>query len=203
MRRKYRRTLRRRTVRKSRAYFFRRHAILNITVGLSVAGEHFGGVAINGITNLDFMGQTISFYNTSEFTNLFDFYKLHSVDFYINPAFNVSDASTSTGYLPTMYWFYDNNDASTPTLAEIVQRMNVKSRRMDKPIHIRVYPSLQNEVYNTAISSAYTQLGRRWINSTNAAVPHYGLKYAIVGQPEDSMAFDVKVRWNFYCKNPK
>lgn len=195
--------LAKRYMKKKQTYFFRRFAIGQADIGLSTVGEYFGNITVSGLTSVDFLGVTWQMYNNSEFSNLFDYYKLHSVDFFIIPMFNSSDVTASTGYLPTMYWFYDTNDNGTPTLQEMVQRQNVKSRRMDKPFRIRLYPFLQGTVYNTAITSAYVRTRPRWINMTNLATPHYGIKYAIKGQSSDAMSIQVKVRWNFWCKDVK
>lgn len=220
---KKRRGLRRRTTRRvNRVYrtlrprnhhFFTRYGFSkSITLGMDANGQRFGSVYSMGFQSLYWnpTGGQIDMANYSEFSALFDQYKVHSYTFEIIPRFDnanilLSTANTVADFLPTIYWFFDTDDATVPSdSTEVMQRPHLRRALLKKPISITVkYPCVAASMYNTAITTGYSSKRSPWIDINSPAVPHYGLKLFIQGRANTEYVVDVRCKWRVSFKNPR
>lgn len=156
--------------------------------------------------------------NTSEFTTLFDQYKINGVmlEFKLvsNPDANYVPTSTTTlqsgNFYPTLWYAPDYDDASTVTLAQIKEFERVKHRvlRPNQSIKVFLRPKTAGLVYRGAVTNGYSvNFKNPWLDLGLVDIPYFGLKYVIdyegmtlLGTPND---FNVKVNAKFYfaCKN--
>lgn len=120
----------------------------------------------------------------SEFSALFDQYKITHIkvrfQLTTDPA---GPAAPSTGFCPRIWTVVDrNSDGAPASVDELRQYGNVAARYLTpyKPVIVNIKPTVSTETYsNTAALMRVSP----WINSVNAGVYHYGLKYAIDNLP--------------------
>lgn len=144
----------------------------------------------------------------SDFTQLYDQYKIRGVKVTIIPT---SDSATtnSSGYLPTMYWCQDQDDSSVPTEAQIRQKQNVKFTRLTGPRSIYVkWPKAQVDVLQSGTTMAPVGAGSPWINCDNAIIQHNGLKMwfynvDLRAQPSTTTAYRFECTYYLQFKNPQ
>jgi len=113
----------------------------------------------------------------------------------------VSSYSVAGQSVPVLYTAVDYNDSTAPTdLAEISKYSTLRSAIATKMQTRSLIPRHLSMVYNGALSTAYA-LGnpKMWLSTTNAAVPHYGIKYVLTPDPGASLInrfnFVVRVKY--------
>lgn len=162
----------------------------------------------------DFIFKLTDLINYSEFTSLFDQYKILKVVFKIqmitNPdssnPLNVAAASTTTYYnnptnwFPKFWYIRDYDSGSSETISSMKERQGAKYfiMRPNKEYSIALKPMVQVQTYKTSVSTGYAPK-RLWLDIADTTVPHYGLKTVIdcLGlDPSDTYPF--RFRWE--CK---
>lgn len=185
----YRRNYRRRTLRKRRPMRRTRRMIRRpLTKSLRV--HHFKRTFTlapigTSSTAPAFAGYLFNFNqlpNFNEFTRLYDVYRINKILVRFVPNHNSSDvAPTGSSQISNFHSVLDYNDATAPTsLNELYEYANWKMSR-GTSIHQRLWrPATLDSVDtgSSAVSSANPQW-KRWINTANANVNHYGLKVGI------------------------
>lgn len=138
--------------------------------------------------------------NYSEFTNLFDLYKINAVRVKFMPTFN--DEPLGTSRLGLFHVAFDPNGVSSGsvTLDGVLQYQNLKTRRLDQMLTYYCKPCIESPVYNSAVSSGYGPT-RRWIDTNNPSVPHYGLLLAYQSQGIQTPSWRVVVTYYLTTKN--
>lgn len=115
--------------------------------------------------------------NSSEFTSLFDKYKICKIVWTL--MFQVNQAPLNgNSVLPIIHMCADDDDVTVPTaLGEIQQRQNCKRRVLGNTVMLKYTfrPKIAASVYNTALSSGYA-VKSGYINTDYPDVPHYGIK---------------------------
>lgn len=120
--------------------------------------------------------------NVTEYTTLFDQFKIKYVDVKIVPRFISNDNTTQNNY--TLQYFRDYDDADLTTLQyndrekPWLENTLVKTVSFNKPITIRVYPKVLGQVFQSTVSTAYTPK-KAWLDCNDISAPHYGLKIRI------------------------
>lgn len=215
---KKRRGLRRRTTRRTgrvsrplvsrNIHYFSRYGFYGqATMSLpAVTGQYFGVCFARGLTDIyadPVAGIVMP--SSSEFTTLFDQYKILSYTVEFHPRYNGTDfAYTPNNGIPTIYWIYDQDDVALLTQAALMEHQYVRSARLTKPIRITVkYPCVAAEVYQSAVTTGYQTRKAPWIDCNSSTVPHYGIKYMVQGQPNSSVIMDIRVKWRLALKNPR
>lgn len=118
--------------------------------------------------------------NYTEFTNLFDQFRICSVKLKWIPSMtgvdmsNVFDHSQINRFVTMAY---DHNDATPPASeAEIMQYQGVRQKSHSRIWTYKVYPYVAQETYKTAITTGYSAKRMVWIDSTSPTIPHFGFK---------------------------
>lgn len=114
--------------------------------------------------------------SASDFTNLYDQYRIDKVSVKIIPLSSEATAQSS-GYLLVLYWCPDFDDSIRPTAeSDLRQKQGVKTLRLDKPrtITINKPKALVSAPITGTTVSAIQSNG--WINCTESLVIHNGLK---------------------------
>ena len=162
-------------------------------------------------------------YSYSEFTTLFDKYRLDKVDVYIqmitNPdaqlvtnvtaGTNVNAATAyinSNNWYPKMWYINDHDDSATTTIAAIKERVGVKCCVLKPNVvkKITVKPAVAVQIYRTATTTGYGPKWGQYIDMSNTNVPHYGLKTVIdpLGlDPSGTFSFRYECKYYFTCKD--
>ena len=124
--------------------------------------------------------QLSDIFNFSEFTELYDAYKINSVTVELQYLSN-SAAVNGQGILPTFYMYWDQDDSvPPPTLMNILGKQGVKkwqptSSRLTKKF--KFVPICANAVQDaTAIFAAAVPTKSQWLDCRSPNVPHYAFK---------------------------
>lgn len=167
-----------------------------------------GNTVISG-TSAGFSGYGLTFDllpNYTEFTALFDCYRINKILIKWVPNHNSSEMGSSA-YLPEFYSVIDPTDASAPaSLNEMYEYQTLKMTRGNQ-IHKRIWrPTVVGALKETNQTSAYDSQPkwRQWISTAQPDVLHYGIKFA--SGPTNSSG-DCKwtpyVTYYFSCKSVK
>lgn len=119
----------------------------------------------------------------TDFTNLFDCYRINAVKVHIIPQANSNDTgATDTLSIPVIHYRNDIDDAvSVSNENQILEMENVKTRRLDRPFTHYFKVNTAGETYNNGITTAYSVNKRGvWIDGQYPNVAHFGFKAWIV-----------------------
>lgn len=164
-------------------YSFKRIAnITDIVAGIA-------GAAANGsyVFSLDQLP------NFTEFTNLFDQYRINKVVLKLIPQFNQSTYNVGhpsstipsglpAGRNPRLFIANDYDDDTVPANADVLrQYANVKVYPVmnNKTITHIITPATQMQAYETLASTGYVPKFKQWINCSDNNVPHYAVKWSL------------------------
>lgn len=151
-----------------------------------------GTIDTSGVTGIHVSAYALTLAdipNYTEFTALFDQYKINFVRFSFIPFSNaVSVAEHGTvlpnSTLPVLMRYTDYDDAIIPSAVENTFMENGKVRRnlWNRTIKIGFQPKILNQVYKTALATGYAPSDKSiWIDTNDITVPHYGLKVMVTG----------------------
>lgn len=154
--------------------------------GMNTGVHHFKRVAQLSAINASAAGNVLGAYsfqfddipNKTEFTNLFDQYRINGISIRLVPNFTGSDLNPagSVVAVPNIWSIIDYDDSVSPAnLNEMLQYPNCKMTR-GQSIHKRYFrPSCLLDVAGITTGVKFKQ----WINMANTNIPHYGFKYHI------------------------
>lgn len=119
----------------------------------------------------------------TEFTNLFNEYRIDKVVYRISPVTWGSIGGTAS-QMPSAYIAWDSNDATAPTTTVSMQERDT-CRLVDfvpgKPTYVVGIPRPAQQIYSTGVTTSYgypSSPKLLWLDCTSPsnATPHYGLK---------------------------
>lgn len=136
--------------------------------------------------------------NASEFTQLFDQYCIKMVKMSLIPRFTeVSNTSTQGNIWSVLD--YDDSIAP-PNVDTVLQYENVKRTRMSQ-IHTRYFkPAVADEIYATGVATTYGAKKNQFLDCTNDAVEHYGVKLWFDTRATN-VIYDVQIKFYLAFKN--
>lgn len=170
-RRKSRRTMRR----------MRRPGLSKRALSVHHFKRTFVGTPISSQTTTLYGGYVLTFDqlpNYTEFTNLFDLYRINKVLIKFIP--NQSESSVGAAKaIPEFFSCIDFTDGTAPTsINQILEYANMKITR-GIYTHKRTYtPSTVDYVNATAGANAGNPTWKQWLSTSSSSVSMYGLKYA-------------------------
>lgn len=207
----------------SRAYTFSRWLVQQNIANIAVSGGTYTGsssilscgasvteVAVGQHYTLD------SLPNSSEFTTLFDQYKITKVICQIkllnvpeNPYAAMSNNANYGNFYPTIWWVTDKDDSGPYTLAQIKEVHGVRHRvlRPNVELNMSCNPSILGQLYRTSVTTGYKPQ-KGFIDIGQPNVPHYANKFVIdleglntgVLDPTFLPRFKLNYRVFFQCK---
>lgn len=140
--------------------------------------------------------------NSSDFTNLFDFYRICAVKLqFIFQSNNQDTGSNTILSIPVMHYIADYDDSiGFANENQALEKEGVKTRRIDKPFQYYLVPRVSNETYNNGITTGYS-LGRKkqWIDSNSSGIAHFGLK-AWVSSGVNTITGQLKIYATYYLQ---
>jgi len=196
-----------RTLLGEKPYYFTRRA------GLVANGV---GVTAPTISSITVVGGTISYgtlfaclatmSNVTDFSNLFDQYKIMGYSITFSTRYSGSSAGTGGIPSPTMYTVIDTNDPGTPTSINQLREYKVckvhyfnNEDKRKKTIYWQPRINLSGDGLSGLIAQPNS---KPWINfnATSVQMSHYGLKYALIldAPATDSVIIDLEAK--FYMK---
>jgi len=121
--------------------------------------------------------------NYTDFTNLYDEYRIKAVKVYFVPKQNSNTQGASAAYseVPTLVSAIDYDDATAPTtVAKMMEYDTTRIHGCADKSYTRIFkPNVSLAAYSGAFTS-YAQREDQWLDSDSAGVKHYGLKYALL-----------------------
>lgn len=152
--------------------------------------------------------------NVSEFSNLFDQYKITGAKLSLTPALTEGIVSPLTSSAATLGYsrvhsVIDFDDATFPTSED--QLLEYGSHKSTAPFqsHSRfIKPKVLHEVYRSAIATAYSPRSSSYLDMAYTDVPHYGMKVWVSapntpGGTAGSVSYKVYQTLYFTCKNTR
>lgn len=204
-----RRPLRRRSYRRRRVFRrSRRQRVHSFTRWTDVASQ---AILDNGSNStMTFALSQLPSY--TEFTNLFDQYKINCVVLkmrFLNQIPDRVDSSTGVGRANFHYCIDYNDSVGYTTVSQFAQVSNYRVHALngERDWSIKIFPKCQKQIYVGLASTGYGPT-KSWINTADAAVPHYGLKYLIesgvAGVGENTIGIlQIQAKYYISCKNVK
>lgn len=122
--------------------------------------------------------------SVTDFTALFDQYRIDQVDIEISQVQNAASAGNPASQMATIYYCPDYDDADIPASASVLlqkQRCKKWTFRGDgKPLRISVQPRVSMPVYRDGVTNAYAPASQStFIDAKNVDVQYYGMKFWI------------------------
>lgn len=137
----------------------------------------------------------------SEFTNLYDSYRIDKVRVTFEPFSNINSWAH---YCPMIRVIKDYNDNNAlGSASSYYQDETMRSYPFLKRFSVVVYPKTSTAVYD-GLLSAYTETkGKPWIHMANNDVPHYGLKvyFGNSGAANGTYLYNVFIKYYISCKS--
>lgn len=152
---------------------------------------------------------------SSEFTELFDNYKITMIELRIQMVNNPASAANLnqwvqtnlstfplTNWYPKLWWVIDHDGGSTETLGTMRERQGVRCRILqpNKDIVIRFRPKVNTLTYKTATTQGYAPKSIK-LDMADASVPHYGVNMVFDSNgvdPSDSYPFYFRIERKFF-----
>jgi len=149
-------------------------------------------------TGRSFVFRLSDLLQATEFTRLFDSYRINGVKVTMAPLTN-SALTVNPSY--KIMTAIDLDDDQTPTVSSMLQRSNVQIKTVtsggNNPQVFSKFlrPRFLTQLYETGTSTGYGQGPRKqWLDTADATIPHYCLK--VVWDTDPVLNFDVM--WQFY-----
>lgn len=152
--------------------------------------------------------------NYSEFSNLFDQYKLTKVVVTLrlvnNPdasaAINLTSATNANWY-PNIWSIVDYDDSADENIDQLKERIGVRNQVLlpNKYLRFVVRPKLLVQTYRTVSSTGYAPKSM-FVDMAGTNIPHYGLKTVVdlgTGAAMGTYPFLIQQerKYFFTCKN--
>jgi len=128
--------------------------------------------------------------NPSEFTALFDRYKIVGVKLkYMYQSTTSTNSGVVSNVFPIINVAFDGDDATLPSSeVEVQQKGYCKTHLLTPTRPFKTYwtPRVDKTIYSAGALPAYTSERSCWIDCNSSLVEHYGLKAWITSWPFDS-----------------
>jgi hypothetical protein len=114
----------------------------------------------------------------NEFTQLFDKYKIVAVKYKIMYQCNQA-AVAGSSVLPIIHYVSDSDDAAVPiTYTDVTAKSSCRSKVLGNTqvVTMTIKPHVADEIYQSALTTAYGVRKAPYINTQYPSVPHYGVK---------------------------
>lgn len=140
--------------------------------------------------------------DVTDFTNLYDMYKIMKVSYTLMPRGNSSDVGllAGAGGMTRVCSVLDYDDSLAPvSFNQMVQYNNIKWTSSTKN-HSRTFvPKFLREV-STGLGTTASEIATGWINCTNSTVYHRGIKVGIQAPTSGSAVYDLVVKYTLGFK---
>lgn len=139
--------------------------------------------------------------NASEFTGLYDQYRINAVKLRLMPRGNSSELAP--GNICSLFSVIDYDDATVPTggVNQLVQYQSLKVTRSDKE-HVRYFKPRINVGAINAITGISNKMNTKgWLDCDVSTTEHYGLKFVVERPPTGTVVYDAIVTLYLAFKN--
>lgn len=144
--------------------------------------------------------------NYTEFTNLYDQYKIKGILLQIVPSVTSADVNpqASVVNMPSIHSVIDVTEGSALTALNDYLQYATYKRTNPLKIHKRfIYPKALSYEQQSGGASVVANPVNKWIRSENATIDHNGLKVMIPAGVLNSCTYQVFVTYYLLCKQVK
>lgn len=137
----------------------------------------------------DYRLSGVSFYTTplpftTEFSNLFDQWRLKKVIVRCDFASGYSNSASTPIILPNIMYVSDYDDSQDATITDLLQYPQLQVHNFYKngyePFQVSLSPKPLRDVAGSGISTGYGPMPvAPWLRTADMSLPHYGLKMAL------------------------
>lgn len=167
----------------------------------------FIGGAITSATTTTLGAYSLQFSNlpqNTEFTSLFDMYRINKIVIKFIPNHNSSEMG-ATKYIPQFHTAIDYTDATAPAnLEELYQYQSWRMTNGSK-VHTRQWvPSVLIDALESTPTQATIPKLKQWISTEQTDVKFFGLKYGLgATNAAGDVSFTPYVTYYYSCKTVK
>lgn len=111
----------------------------------------------------------------TEFTALFDQYRIVGVDMHFIPHQNTCPVTSANATTTNILIAPDYDDATAVNLAALLQKAGLKIYNFNKEFHFFLKPMIAAAAYSGTFTS-YLSMEPQWIDVASPSVVHYGVK---------------------------
>lgn len=163
------------------------------------------------VQNLTYQFKLDDVVNPTDFTNLYDSYKINKIQLFLEPTMNQTSSPATWPVQRKIAVVHDYTDAMPLTQEDdYLEYANCKRYNIvrNNAIKLTLYPKIKNIIENKdGGANAYTTLSSNkvWLDMDNDEVPHFGLKIFIPASVSvnDDQLFRVRAKYWLSCKNSK
>lgn len=139
--------------------------------------------------------------DASDFTALYDQYRIKAIRWQLMPRGNSSDLGTAGAQQTRLFSVIDYDDGVIPTtINQLCQYQNLKVTSTTQQ-HVRYFkPMIRREINNGGGGTA-NEPARAWLDVANSTVDHLGVKLALQGPVSGTITYDVLVTYYLAFKN--
>lgn len=141
--------------------------------------------------------------NYTEFTALYDQYRIDCVKVSVTPAFQRPLlGSGSSGFNGIVYHFVDFDDDASPTTEDdFTQRSNVRTASGCQPFGVALEPRVALAAYSGAFTS-YAN-ARPWVDVASTGVRWYGWKMGVIGPVGEVQTYNISFEVVVSFRSPR
>lgn len=138
--------------------------------------------------------QLSSLANASEYTVLYDMYKISAVKWTLMPRGNSAEAGTNNNNTKVLS-VLDMDDDDVPTsVDQLCQYESVKTTNLSRDHSRYIKPKFARMIYKTSTTTGYG-VGSGWLDCNSTDIPHYGIKYCLLRTTSGTVTYDLKVTY--------
>jgi len=147
---------------------------------------------------------------STEFTNLYDSYRMDMVEVIWELDFLQTGATANQCY-PTIIAWPDYDDATAPSTLAAATEIAQSERFQMSPLHVQfkrsIKPKVALELYDGAApAAAGSSRAGVWVDCATPGIPHYGVKYWIKNYNSTTVAncsINLSLRLFMSLRNPR
>lgn len=155
--------------------------------------------SIAGATNAVYSFSLDQVTNYTEFTNLYDQYRIKRVDIQMRRMGNSESTAAIDGVI---YVAPDYDDVAATAVAALQQYPAVQCLNWDEGCQIELYPRIAMAAYAGAFTS-YANVAAGWIDCNSPSVAHYGLKIAANGFGGVPQKWEITATYHLEFRSPR
>lgn len=149
--------------------------------------------------------------NLSEFSSLFDQWRLKDVLVRLDIAFGYQGLASNPVITPGLYYVADYDDSGDATINDLLQypqcQVHNFYRNGYEPFQVSLSPKPLRDVAGSGVSTGYGPMPvAPWLRTSDMSIPHYGLKIGLdwMGKVQTAdIQVVVTIYYNMEFTNPK
>lgn len=154
------------------------------------------GAALFALNNVNGAGEIVSLFDNFRITKVLYRWVITRTPDQVTTAGN-------KGLFPRIVWTHDFNDSTLINRTLIYQRSNLKevymSDNFQKTKWYSLSPAILTQMYESTVNNAYQPTWKKWIDTSDQATPHFGIKYN-VDQNFTGMTVRLEAKLFIECK---